>query len=290
MKNRIKKVLSVLLAAALFAGMSPTSEQKVKAVTEDNSAVQETTSKTKVSPKYKTVKLYVGMVYAPIITWDDEKEDGGAWHYGTVADLENSVFSSSNKKIASIDKKGIVTAKKAGSADIKVTSDEWSGTIKIKVLPIKKINKKKLVKTIEKAKSCPTFDLAYSYDKKDKEVKKGYVKANTKYTIKLKSVSIYKQPDNSKRYVLNYAVYNKKGTQIKNVKNVQVPYEQYLVLYRVCNDFDFSMSVIKSLCEHKTFEMHYEYAAPEKNILHNPPKKFDCDMLSWDYGWRNTCG
>lgn len=287
MRNIVKRVTGIILVLALLAGVLPTSEPMVKAETKDNSTVEDTTSKKKVSPRYKTVKLYVGMVYAPVIIWGDEEKE--KLQYGTVADLENSVFSSSNKKIATIDKKGIVTAKKAGSTNIKVTSDEWSGTIKIKVLAIKKVNKKKLVKTINVSKSCPRFELSYTYSKKDKEVKNGYVKANKEYLLLLDSVSIYKQSDNSRRYVLNYAVCDKKGKRIENVKCEQVPYEEYLVLYRVCNALDFSMSVMKSLCKEKEFEMHYQYPANKKKELHKSTKK-SIDELMWDYGWRTTCG
>ena len=282
MKSMWKKSVMALLAAALLVGMLPLSGQEVKAEKAENSVSENTTQQLKVYPASETVKLYVGMKYAPIIKWESEQK------IGTVADLKNSVFKSANKKIATIDKKGIVTAKKAGNTKIKVKSDEWSGTISIKVLPIKKVNTKKLVKTIKVSKSCPKFELVATYDKNATEVKKGYVKANKEYLMQLVSVSIYKQPDNSKRYVLNYAVCNKKGKRIKNVKYEQIPYEQYLVCYGVCNDLDFSMECIKYLCEEKEFQMHYEYPIIEKEQLHKSTKK-SIDDLTLEYGWRNTC-
>ncbi len=293
MKNIVKRGIGVLLALTLLLGVLPASSKIVQ-------AEEETANQLEVYQEYpsigssggfkkgKVVKLYVGMNYAPKIKW----ESGEKVQYGTVSDLKNSVFKSENKKIASINEKGIVTAKKPGKTEIQVTSDEWSGTIKIKVLAIKKIKKNKLVKTIKADESCWNMPLTVTYDKKEEAVKKGYVKANKKYDLLLDSVSIYKQPNNSKRYMLNYAVYDEKGKQIKNVKSVQVPYEKVLVYLHIC-EVDFSTWVFVNCCKGKTFGISGEFNGIEsKKDLRNPPKtKKDMGEFTWwEYGWKNLCG
>jgi hypothetical protein len=156
-----------------------------------------------------------------------------------------------------------------------------------------KVSEVEYGKTLKLKKNAYTWDVTYTADKNDKEVKKGYVKANKKYPAKLYSVSVYKQSNKSKRYMLNYAVCNKKGKRIKNVKLKELSYEEYCVIFHVCNDgvngvgVDTKCYMMKRICKEKKFEMGRE-GCLKKQLIKPTTKKID--EVLYEYGWYSTCG
>jgi hypothetical protein len=215
--------------------------------------------------------------------------------YESAGTLKGVSFSSSKPSVASVSKKGIVKAKKAGTTKITITSEELTKTIKVKVLAIEKVNKKNLVKEV-KYKSGDGYDwpIYVTYDKSDTDVKKGYVKTGVKYDCTLYSVRKYKQPSGKYRYVFAYQVLDKKGKAIKGTEKEEVPVEQIMVWWGLCERTQWQISGLadlevpwgwqtfaypptkKELKEARTYARENIYTSED-----------DYYTATYTYGWRN---
>ena len=253
--------------------------------------------------KVETHRLYVGMQWSPSVTYEYGVEDGEDNVYMTesVGTLAGVTFTSSNEKVATVDEKGIIKAKKEGTANITVTSSELNVTIPVKVLPIKKVNTKKLVKEVKRDSKEFEWPIYGTYSKKDRDVKKGFVKANKKYTFHLYSIRKYKQPDGKYRYVFAYQVVNKKGKPIKGTtQKLEVPVEQIMVWWGLCSNFD-SVGTVKwavkdNHCSLGWQTMPYPQTKAYLKVARTYARENiyasedDFYTATKKYGWRNMCG
>ena len=185
-------------------------------------------------------KLYEGMQWNPKVIYEYGKEgaDDNFVIEESVGTLKGVTFTSSNKKVATVDKDGIITAKKPGTAKINIASEELNKTITVKVLACQKVNKKNLTKEVKRPSEEWDWPLSLTYDNTAKDVKKGYVKANKKYASSLYSIRQYKQPNGKYRYVFAYQVLNKKGKAIKGMKLKEIPVETIMGCYGLCTEPD----------------------------------------------------
>ena len=251
----------------------------------------------------RTHRLYVGMQWSPQVAYEYGIEDGedNVWLQESVGTLAGVTFTSSNEKVATVDEKGIIKAKKEGTANITVTSSELNVTIPVKVLPIKKVNTKKLVKEVKRDSKEFEWPIYGTYSKKDRDVKKGFVKANKKYIFHLYSIRKYKQPDGKYRYVFAYQVVNKKGKPIKGTtQKLEVPVEQIMVWWGLCSNFD-SVGTVKwavkdNHCSLGWQTMPYPQTKAYLKVARTYARENiyasedDFYTATKKYGWRNMCG
>ena len=181
----------------------------------------------------KEKDLFVGMTWSPKVCYtyaDSDKDEDEFSITESVGTLAGVSFTSSNKKVATVNKKGLITAKKAGTAKITISSSELHKTFKVKVLPNRKVSRKKLVSEVKRSKKDWDWPLTCTYDKTDEPVKKGYVKAGKKYELSLYSIRTYQQKDKSKRSVFAYTVKGCKNASYKE----QYTVEEILTVYQLC--------------------------------------------------------
>lgn len=248
----------------------------------------------------KTMKLYEGMQWSPTVTYEygeKDAEDNVAIEE-SVGTLIGASFTSNNKKVATVDENGIITAKKAGTAKIKIASQELNQTITIKVLAIGKVNKKNLTKEAKLKSDDFDWPLFITYDNTDQDVKKGYVKANKGYKCSLYSVRQYKQPNGKYRYVFAYQVLNKKGKAIKGLKLVELPVEQVMGYWGLCVECEKFKGVAASFVKGEE-TMHWQTMPyPTKAELKQKrlyareniyKSEDDYYKATLRYGWRNMC-
>ena len=250
-----------------------------------------------------THRLYVGMQWSPQVAYEYGVEDGedNVWMQESAGTLAGVTFTSSNEKVATVDEKGIIKAIKAGTANITVSSPELNVTIPVKVLSIKKVNTKKLVKEVKRDSKDFEWPVNGTYSKKDRDVKKGFVKANKTYTFNLYSIRKYKQPDGKYRYVFTYQVVNKKGKPIKGTtQKLEVPVEQIMVWWGLCSNFD-SVRCVKNMvkdnnCSLGWQTMPYPQTKADLKIARDYARENiytsedDFYTATKKYGWRNMCG
>lgn len=293
----MKRVMSwVLLCAVVFGGVS--------GVTVTNAAKKKPLVGVTYGDYYgsqsKTMKLYEGMQWTPKVTYEYGVKDAedNVQIVESVGTLKGASFTSNNKKVATVDEKGIITAKKAGTAKIKIASQELNQTITIKVLAIGKVNKKNLTKEAKLQSDDFDWPLIITYDNTDRDVKKGYVKANKGYKSSLYSVRQYKQPNGKYRYVFAYQVLNKKGKAIKGTKLVEFPVEQvagYWGLSTGCNMcISCAAAFVKGEETMHWQTMPYPTKAELKEIRLYARENIyksedDYYKATLRYGWRNMC-
>lgn len=249
----------------------------------------------------KSHRLYVGMQWSPAVHYEYGEEDGddNVWVRESAGTLKGVTFSSSNPKVASVDKNGIVKAKKAGTAKITIKSAELNKTIKVKVLQIKKVNKKKLVKEVIRKSDEFDWPLINTYEKKDKDVKNGIVKAKKKYNLSLYSIRKYKQPNGKYRYVFAYQVFDKKGKLVKKAQMIEVPVEEVMIYWGLCSNFDSVQTVAGAVKENHCDLAWQTYPYPNnkkdlkqvrayarENIYSSKNAYYSA---TYKYGWRNMC-
>ena len=181
----------------------------------------------------KEKDLFVGMTWSPKVCYayaDSDKDEDMICVTESAGTLAGVSFTSSDKKVATVNKKGLITAKKAGTAKITISSSELHKTFKVKVLPNRKVSRKKLVSEVKRSKKDWDWPLTCTYDKTDEPVKKGYVKAGKKYELSLYSIRTYQQKDKSKRSVFAYTVKGCKNASYKE----QYTVEEILTVYQLC--------------------------------------------------------
>ena len=182
---------------------------------------------------YKEKDLFIGMTWSPQVCYtyaDGDKDEDEFFITESVGTLAGVSFTSSDKKVATVNKKGLITAKKAGTAKITISSSELHKTFKVKVLPNRKMSKKKLVAEVKRGKKDWDWPLTLTYDKTDEPVKKGYVKAGKKYHLSLYSIRTYQQKDKSKRSVFAYTVKGCKNASYKE----EYTAEKIQAVYQLC--------------------------------------------------------
>lgn len=228
-----KRLLAAVLAVMMVMGMVTTVPKVSAKGKKPLFSVSLEPFRNELNEVSKKKVLYVGMKWSPQVAYeyaDSEDDEHSVFITESVGTLAGVRFASSNEKVAAINKKGVITAKKAGTAKITISSSELHKTFKVKVLPDRKVSKKKLVAEVKRGKKDWDWPLTITYDKTDEPVKKGYVKAGKKYHLSLYSIRTYEQKDKSKRSVFAYTVKGCKNTSYKK----EVTFEQIQTVYQLC--------------------------------------------------------
>lgn len=232
-----KRLLAAMLAVVMVLGMiatAPVASAKGKKPLFSVSLEPFCNELNEVSKKKV---LYVGMKWSPRVTYkyadsedDSEDDEHSVSITESVGTLAGVRFASSNEKVAAINKKGVITAKKAGTAKITINSSELTKTFTVKVLAYQKVSKKKLVSEKKRSKNDYNWPVIVVFDKKDDAVKKGYVKVGKEYQATLYSVRTYKQKDGSKRSTFAYTVKGSKNASYK----YEIPLGEFLAAFQLC--------------------------------------------------------
>ena len=297
-----KRLLAAVLAVMMVMGMV-TTVPKVSAKGKKPLYRVSLTSFEFYKDNTKVKNLLIGMTWSPQVRYayaDSDKDEDMFCITESAGTLAGVSFTSSNKKVATVNKKGLITAKKAGTAKITISSPELYKTFKVKVLPNRKMSKKKLVAEVKRGKKDYDWPLTITYDKTEEPVKKGYVKAGKKYELSLYSIRTYEQKDKSKRSVFAYTVKGCKNTSYKK----EVTFEQIQTIYQLCEGVqDLEKGVGDGLGEFVKEEWpgwqtmgapsQWDKAELKETKKYARENIYTSDNVFYNamyrYGWRNIC-
>ena len=231
------------------------------------------------------LELYEGMKYS--IPVKKLKQNGDLDKYVTIGDVKNIKVVYINQEIASVNKEGIISAKKAGTTDIMILQENKLCVFNLKVKKIPSLKGKKFVRESNLSKKADwKWPMWLTYKKKDAIVKKGIVEANKKYDAELVSIVTY-EVKGKKQYVMKYQLLDKNGNKIECAFDEFV-LEAWLGTWNICSDVDWSRSLISIFAKQKNFELYYEtFALQDKTKFKSENKYYDA--LD-NYGWKNLCG
>ena len=305
-KNKlVKRMLSVALAVVVAASSvgagsvvsmadevteeitdTSSEEENVASSTDETETAEETkpsdkkenTDKSGLSTEQTTIELYEGMQYRIPVRRLNKKGEHVKF-YAKTSDYKKLKVTSTKKKIVSVDKKVIIVAKKSGTADIKISYKKLAPlTVKVKVLKIPSLKGKKFVRESKLSEKTDwKWSMWFRYEKKDAIVKKGIVEANKKYDAELNSIVTYKVKG-KKQYAMKYQLLDKNGNKIEGAFD-EVVLEEWLGIWSICSDIDFSRNLVSRFAKQKKFELYSEAST----------LSVDAKTLN-ENGWKNLCG
>ena len=305
-KNKlVKRTLSVALAFVVAASSvgagsvvsmadevteeitdTSSEEENVASSTDETETAEETkpsdkkenTDKSGLSTGQTTIELYEGMEYR-IPVYKLNKKGEVAKYYRKKSDYKDIKVTSTKKKIVSVNKEGILVAKKAGTAEVKISSKKLNPvTVKVKVLKIPSLKGKKFVRESKLSEKADwKWPMCFTYKKKDTIVKKGIVEANKKYDAELISIVTYKVKGKN-QYAMKYKLLDKNGNKIESAYD-EIVLEEWLGIWSICSDIDFSRNLVSRFAKQKKFELYSEASS----------LSVDNKTLN-ENGWRNLCG
>ena len=230
------------------------------------------------------VMLYEGMKYS--IPVRKLKQNGEVDKYVAIGDVGNIQVVSTNKKVASVNKEGIISAKKAGTTNIVTMYKNEIHRFKLRVKKFPSLKGKKFVREskFDQNADCE-WSMWFTYKKKDAIVKKGIVEANKKYDAKLVSIVTYKVKG-KKQYVMKYQLLDKDGKELEGVFE-EMPFEKWLYVENICIGINWSRKVISKLAKQKKFLVYWDSFAQQEDT------EFESEDEYYDamdkYGWKYIC-
>ena len=305
-KNKlVKRTLSVALAFVVAASSvgagsvvsmadevteeitdTSSEEENVASSTDETETAEETkpsdkkenTDKSGLSTEQTTIELYEGMQYRIPVRRLNKKGEHVKF-YAKTSDYKKLKVTSTKKKIVSVNKEGILVAKKAGTAEVKISSKKLNPfTVKVKVLKIPSLKGKKFVRESKLSEKTDwKWSMWFTHKKKDAIVKKGIVEANKKYDAELVSIVTYKVKG-KKQYAMKYQLLDKNGNKIEGAFD-EVVLEYWLGIWSICDNIDFSRGLVSRFAKKKKFELYSEASS----------LSVDNKTLS-ENGWKNLCG
>lgn len=230
------------------------------------------------------LELYEGMEYG--IPVKKIEQDGNLERYVTIDDVKNIKVVYINQEIASVNKEGIISAKKAGTTDIMILQENKLCVFNLKVKKIPSLKGKKFVREskFDKNADCE-WTMSFRFDKKDNIVKKGLVKPDKKYDGELFSIVTYKV-NGKTQYTMKYQILDKNGKEIEGAFD-ETPLEEWLAICDICYDINWSRNVISKLAKKKKFAVYWETFADPENIKVKTDDEYYDEMDK--YGWKTLC-